>query len=256
MKLEKITSPAAGKIFEQDPIVILPLGTVEVHGRHLPLNTDMLAPENVVERIERVLPEVVILPSLHFGNCDTQTEFPGTLSLGPKLLYEVLMRIFDSLYRQGVRRFAVVNGHGPNCGPLDRAAFDLRKKGALLAELNWWRYVWDINPAWRGGHGGGQETSAILALAPELVHADMYEPAKAEGLCDSMPANGWDDVVYRGVGIPVPRIDIHVTDNGWLGDDPLETATAEQGFAMLEAAADWAIEFLKCFKGMELPKIV
>lgn len=253
MRLEKLTSPAAKAIFEKDPIVILPLGTVEVHGRHLPLNTDMLAPENVVGRIEEALPDVVILPSMHFGNCYTQTEFPGTLSLGPKLLYDVLMRIFDSLYRQGIRRFAVVNGHGPNCGPMDRAALELRKKGALLAELNWWRYVWDINPAWRGGHGGGQETSAILALAPELVHKDEFAPAKTEGLCPEMPANGWDDVVYRGVNIPVPRIDIRVTDNGWLGDDPLETATAEQGEAMLKAAAEWAVDFLKTFREMELP---
>lgn len=253
MRLERLTSPAAGAIFAQDPVVLLPLGTVEVHGRHLPLNTDMLAPEYVIDRIEEQLPGVLILPSLHFGTCDTQTEFPGTLSLGPKLLYEVLMKIFESLYRQGARRFAVVNGHGPNSAPLERAALELHRRGAQLAVLNWWRYVWDINPDWRGGHGGGQETSAMLAIAPELVHPDEFEPAKAAGISADMPANGWDNVLYRGVNIPVPRTDVHVTDNGWLGDDPLESASAEQGFAMLQAATDWAVQLLTELKNMELP---
>ena len=68
-----------------------------------------------------------------------------------------------------------------------------------------------------------------------------------------MPANGWDNVLYRGVNIPVPRTDVHVTDNGWLGDDPLESASAEQGFAMLQAAADWAVQLLTELKNMELP---
>ena len=50
MRLERLTSPAAGAILARDPVVLLPLGTVEVHGRHLPLNTDMLAPEYVMDR--------------------------------------------------------------------------------------------------------------------------------------------------------------------------------------------------------------
>lgn len=253
MRLERLTSAGAQRILKSDPIVILPLGTLEVHGRHLPLNTDMLAPEYVVDRIEERMPEVLILPSLHYGSCDTQTEFPGTLSLGPKLLFEVLMKIFGALYRQGVRRFAVLNGHGPNSMPVERAAFELHKMGAHLLTLNWWRYVWNINPAWKGGHGGGQETSAMLAIAPELVHRDEFEPAKAMGIDANMPANGWDNVVYKGVNIPVPRIDTHVTDNGWLGYDPLEDASSEQGFAMLHAAAEWAVELLAELKKMDLP---
>ena len=248
MRLANLCWPDAAAVLARDPVVLLPMGTLEVHGRHLPLNTDMLAPDCVADRIERLCPEVLILPPLPIGECDSQTEFPGTISLGPKLLYEVLHKIFFSLYRHGARRFIALNGHGPNIGALDRVGIDLSRAGARLAELNWWRYVWDLNPAWKGGHGGGQETAAILAIDGNLVKKENYEPAKMAGISPEMPATGWVDVSFHGVNVPVPRQDILVTDNGWLGCDPLETATAEWGERMLAAAADWAAEFMNAYQ--------
>lgn len=62
---------------------------------------------------------------------------------------------------------------------------------------------------------------------------------------------GWDNVLYKGVNIPVPRLDVDVTDNGWLGPDPLETATPEWGREMLEAAAVWAVDFIGAFRKAE-----
>ena len=101
MRLANLCWPDAAAVLARDPVVLLPMGTLEVHGRHLPLNTDMLAPDCVADRIEALCPEVLILPPLPIGECDSQTEFPGTISLGPKLLYEVLHKIFFSLYRHG-----------------------------------------------------------------------------------------------------------------------------------------------------------
>lgn len=252
MRLAELNWVRAQEVLARDPVAILPMGTLEVHGRHLPLGTDMLAPDELVRRIERARPGVLVLPSLPYGNCDSQTEFPGTVSLGADGLYRVLMKIFTQLRRQGVRRFIAFNGHGPNVIAIDRAAVELARMGARLAELNWWRYVWDINPAWRGGHGGGQETAAILAIAPELVDRSAYAPSRAAGISEELPAAGWDDVVYRGVRVPVPRPDVRVTAEGWLGDDPLETASAAWGEQMLAAAADWAVEFIDAFQKLAL----
>ncbi|MBQ3425273.1 MAG: creatininase family protein [Clostridia bacterium] len=252
MYLANLTWPAAKKALSADPVVILPVGTAEQHGRHLPLGTDMLAPEAVCARIEARDPDVVILPAWSYGQCDSQTAFPGTISLGPELLYRVVLKIFTDLMAHGARRFIALNGHGPNCGPIERAALELSRRGAMLAELNWWRYVWNLNPGWRGGHAGGQETAAILAIDPALVDRDAFEPARMRGISAEMPASGWDSVRYKGVDIPVPRLDGDVTDNGWLGPDPLETATAEWGREMLDAAADWAVAFIGAFRRVEL----
>ena len=251
MRLANLTWPQAEKVLAQDPVVIFPIGTAEQHGRHLPLGTDMIAPEYIADRIEAMEPDVLILPSWSYGQCDSQTEFPGTISLGPQLLYEVILKVLSSLMQHGARRFIALNGHGPNTGPIERAALELSRRGASLACLNWWRYVWDINRDWRGGHAGGQETAAILAIRPEDVDVSAYEPARMRGISPEMPASGWDNVLYKGVNIPVPRLDVDVTDNGWLGPDPLETATPEWGREMLEAAAKWAVDFIGAFRKAE-----
>ena len=195
---------------------------------------------------------MLILPGWSYGQCDSQTEFPGTISLGPQLLYEVVMKIFTGLMRHGARRFIALNGHGPNCGPIERTALELSRRGAMLAELNWWRYVWDLNSAWRGGHAGGQETAAILAINPDWVDRSAFEPAKMQGVGEELPASGWDCVQYKGVDIPVPRLDVDVTDNGWLGPDHLETATSEWGEQMLDAAADWAVDFIEAYRKIKM----
>ena len=252
MRLARLTWPQAERVLQSDPVVILPVGTAEQHGRHLPLGTDMLAPEAVCDLIEAKDPEVLILPSWSYGQCDSQTEFPGTISLGPQLLYEVVMKIFTGLMRHGARRFIALNGHGPNCGPIERTALELSRRGAMLAELNWWRYVWDLNSAWRGGHAGGQETAAILAINPDWVDRSAFEPAKMQGVGEELPASGWDCVQYKGVDIPVPRLDVDVTDNGWLGPDHLETATSEWGEQMLDAAADWAVDFIEAYRKIKM----
>ncbi len=252
MRLSELCWPEAAAVLKRDPVVILPMGTQEVHGRHLPLSTDMLAPDRVVALIEQKRPDVLILPSLPQGNCESQTEFPGTLSLGPELLYRVLMNIFTSLQKHGARRFMAVNGHGPNAGPLDRAGLALARRGARLMEFNWWRCVWDMNPAWKGGHGGGQETAAILAIDERLVKRENFEAVVPAGIAPHMPAAGWDDVVYGGVHVPVPRPDIRVTENGWLGEDPPEAATKEWGERMLAAAAEWGAELIDAFQKLSL----
>ena len=252
MRLARLTWPQAERVLQSDPVVILPVGTAEQHGRHLPLGTDMLAPEAVCDRIAQRDPDVLILPGWSYGQCDSQTEFPGTISLGPQLLYEVVMKIFTGLMRHGARRFIALNGHGPNCGPIERTALELSRRGAMLAELNWWRYVWDLNSAWRGGHAGGQETAAILAINPDWVDRSAFEPAKMQGVGEELPASGWDCVQYKGVDIPVPRLDVDVTDNGWLGPDHLETATSEWGEQMLDAAADWAVDFIEAYRKIKM----
>ena len=248
MRLANLTWPQAEQVLKSNPVVVLPVGTAEQHGRHLPLGTDMLAPNRVCDLIEQADPSVLILPGWSYGQCDSQTEFPGTVTLGPELLYRVVLTVFTDLMRCGARRFIALNGHGPNTGPIERAALELKRQGAMLAVLNWWRYAADLNPDWRGGHAGGQETAAILAIDPKLVDAGAFEPARMRGISREMPASGWDTVLYRGVNIPVPRLDIDVTDNGWLGPDPPERATAGIGDAMLRAAAGWAVDFIAAYR--------
>ena len=90
MRLEHLTWPQAEAYFKTHDTVILPIGSIECHGRHMPLGTDALIPARLLELLEPQCPDTLIAPLLPYGACDSQTDFPGTISLGHDVLYQVL----------------------------------------------------------------------------------------------------------------------------------------------------------------------
>ena len=81
MRLAHMTWPQAGEYFKKNDIILLSVGSIECHGKHLPLGTDTLIPEKLLDLIEP-LTDVAIAPIIPFGACDSQTDYPGTVSLG------------------------------------------------------------------------------------------------------------------------------------------------------------------------------
>lgn len=255
MRLAKMTWPNVEAYFQKNDTVILGVGSIECHGRHLPLGTDTLIPDRLLDMIEERRGDVMIAPTVPFGVCDYFEEFPGTIDLGDELLYKVLSRITNSLYAHGARHFVVLNGHGGNVRAINLAAHDLFRKGALLAELNWWKMVWDMNPAWKGGHGGGEETAAIMAIDPALVdEKELHHPLKLKNLTDELVSTHFSSVAYKGVSVEIPRLTWAVTENGWIGEDHPETAGEGWGKEMLEACADYIADFIGAFARAPLGK--
>ena len=112
----------------------------------------------------------------------------------------------------------------------------------------------ELNPAWAGGHGGGQETAAVMAVDPALVDRSAID---GQMLCndagDTLPTNGFDFVRYKGVNVELPR-DVHqYAHNGWIGPDHPKDATEEWGREMLNATADYIVDFLAEFSRIPLP---
>ena len=140
MRLEKMTWPAAEAYFKTHDTVIIPLGSLESHGRHMPLGTDTLIPQKILEIMEEKT-DVMIAPVIPYGCTDYLSSFPGTVSLGHDVLYQLLTAVTKSLKAHGARRFIVINGHGGNIPPLDRVSLELYKQGCLLAQMNWWQMV-------------------------------------------------------------------------------------------------------------------
>ena len=104
---------------------------------------------------------------------------------------------------------------------------------AMLAEMNWWLMAWDLNPAWKGGHGGAEETAGVLAVNPTLVDWDSIEDMTLKPVSDEMEATGFKTVRFKGVEIPLVRPITEVTDNGWIGPDHPKNATEAWGRDML-----------------------
>jgi creatinine amidohydrolase len=255
VRLTDITWPQAERYFAEHDTVLLAVGSIENHGRHLALGSDTLAPNRLLELIEEKS-GVLIAPTIPYGATEYFADTPGTIDLGNQLLYEVLARVCDQLHRHGARRFVILNGHGGNVKAIERVGWDLQRKGAILADLNWWLMAWDINPAWKGGHGGAQETSGLMGIDEALVDESQLEaPWEPRDLTPELKATGLSTVEFRGVTINVPRLSENVTDNGWNGPDHPRNATREWGVAMLQGTADLIVDFIVEFGKVELPSL-
>ena len=153
-------------------VAIIPVGTIEAHGRHLPLGTDNIIPAHVIMRIEREFSEsVVVAPAIPYGHTFFLEDWPGSLNIPIETLKAYVMAVCAELVRNGVSRFLLVNGHGGNCGVLAGVCEELAYKGAPSAVCSWWEDLADeiavIAPA--TGHAGEDETSLVLAHEEGLV---------------------------------------------------------------------------------------
>ncbi len=253
MRLSNMTWPQAEAYFKANDAVLMGLGSIECHGRHMPLGTDTLIPDQLIGMIEKKS-DIMIAPTIPYGACDSLSDYPGTVNLGAGLLYELLRRVTDELYRHGARRFIILNGHGGNIKTIDQVGDELFRRGAILAELNWWLMAWDLNPAWKGGHGGGEETAAVMGIDPALVKMEESSaPLAFFNLSDELETTGFTSVNYKGVTVNVPRPTPAVTENGWIGPDHPKTASEEWGRSMLRATSDYITEFIGAFQKVKLP---
>ena len=238
--------------------IVIPVGSLENHGLHMPLGTDTLIPD----RIAQLLNErsgLLIAPTVNYGATDDLMGFAGTVSIGTEGLICLLRAICDQLYRYGFRHFLILNGHGGNSAAIQAVGMHLYRKGAYLANLNWWLMAGQINPQWAGGHGGGEETAGVMAVDPSLIKEEYLNLPEGirNDLGDALPYGAWQNIEYKGVSVTVPREIRDITDNGWLvhsfkGDVPTR-ATAEWGREMLDAVADYIADFAQHFVKTKLP---
>ena len=164
-----------------------------------------------------------------------------------------MTRIVDQLYGFGIRKFVFLNGHGgntpgapaggPGTGRAPCHGCDL--KLVAFSRRNW-------IPRWKGGHGGGEETAAMLAIDPSCVHMEYFMPFEPKDLSPDLTFAGSFNVNCNGVSVPVPRHVDRYSSCGWYGPDSPETATKEWGEEMLKATADFCVDFIKKFERVSL----
>lgn len=247
MKLSEMTYWQTKKYFQEHDTVILTVGCLESHGSHNVLGVDTFIPEKLVSMIEERV-TVVAAPGIPYGVCEDMTGFPGTISIGEDCMYLLLTRITEGLISHGAKKILFLNGHGGNISIINRVCIELSRKDALGVILNWWIMAGQLNPAWAGGHGGGEETAAMMAVNPGLVYPEhMRGQELINDLGEKFPTIGFDKVEYRGIGIPVPRDVVKYTSNGWIGPDDPKDATQSWGKEMLCEVADYIAAFIKDF---------
>ena len=185
LRWDEYTYPEIEEKLKSNPVVIFPLGSVEAHGYHLPLNTDMIQPMWLAERIAERL-NALIIPPLPYGWTENLKSFKGTISIGFSSLHGIVKDILTSLVAQGVRKIIVLSGHASSnhMAALRLACEDVVKENRdvkimLLSDYYIaYKYRGDLVPE-DDGHAGVIETSRVMAIRPELVK-DIYKFEKRE----------------------------------------------------------------------------
>jgi len=238
--------------------ILLPIGSIEVEGPHLPLGVDSIVASEICNRVSADC-DVLVGPLISVGYSDWHSGFRGTLSLSVETLTAVLREILHTLVGYGLKRFIFINPHMGNRAPIFSVATELRKKDlAIVAMIDLWRLVHEMAGDIEGlqeksfKHAGEIMTSVMLALRPELVK---MERAVREGLqsgVDSMVQETSSRVQFSGYHLEVFRMSKELTDSGVMGN-PLN-ATREKGEEIIRRWVDYIREFVREFGKLPIHK--
>ena len=253
MQLAHMTWKQAEKAINENTLVVLPLGSIEQHGPSGPLGTDWLVPANLAERMEKEV-DCLVLPALPYGICPYHMKFPGTINIGYDALYATITSILNSMMHHGARRFIIMNGHGGNSPAIERACFNVYDRGGVTAQIDWWTLAADLNPEYKGGHGDGQEVSAMLSILPESVDLGSYKKQERLGATDNLPVHYVTSVLFKNVAVKMMRAVEDVTPTGEFGPWESPRASAATGERMLEDCTRFIVDFAKEFAKVKLPK--
>jgi len=247
---EEHTWPELREAAEQNRVVLIPVGTIEQHGPHLPLSTDCITSREIARCVaERIPDEALLMPQVYYSFNFHHLDFPGTIAIDGHTIIDYITDIGKSVAHHGFRKIVLVNGHGSNVPFLDIAARNITNQTEAVAALaSWWALaepaVTEIREAeYPGGlaHGCELETSVILHFRPDLVQLD-----KAEHDI-SYPKSKyffWD--LQRPSPIHFQEFFSRNSRTGTQGDPTL--ASAEKGARVVECVVSNMVELVREFR--------
>jgi creatinine amidohydrolase len=174
--LENITMNEFKKYLNRTKTIVFPFGTVEEHGRHLPLNTDSFIIQEALKIVAK-RKKFFLAPIVYYGVCTTTKNHPGTISITPETLRRLSFDLIMEAYKKGLRNFLLISGHGGSLhmSALKETAEILieKLKGIKIAVFSPYDLLWkelsEIAETPNDSHAGELETSMMLYLSPELV---------------------------------------------------------------------------------------
>lgn len=251
-----LTWPEIDQAAKQGKVIIIPVGTIEDHGPHLPVDTDVVIAEGVCYRVAKLVPEeVLLMPPIYYGYSPHHIDFPGTVTVTWSTFINHTLDITKCLAHHGFKKIILINGHGSN-----RPVLDLATRLTIVecpdvhcGYLSWWdlssvrEEVKEFRESERTGHACELETSLYLALRPELVKMQL-----AVKEIPAMSSHFWGDLVGQKprpeFKNPVVMAEYWstVTASGICGDPT--KASAEKGERILKTAAGEIAEIIREFK--------
>ena len=253
----RLSWPEVSRAAGEGRIPIVPIGTLEDHGHHLPIDTDVTLVEAICRAAaEQLYDDTVLLPPIVHGYSPHHMDFPGTVTIGWDTFCRYCTDVATSLVRHGFDQVLLVNGHGSNQNLVEMAArlANVEHPEALVAAafyLSGPRSASIIEGARESDRGGMAhacelETSLYLHIAPEAV--DMDKAVDERGYPSG--ENVWMD--WSDGPLKVMPHWSSFSESGVQGD--ATKATADKGKELFEAAVDEIAGFVNELKSMPLPE--
>jgi creatinine amidohydrolase len=247
MRWEELTASELEKAVQETGVCVVAMGVVEKHGEHLPLGTDFLNAHKIACLAAEKEPAVVF-PPFYFGQIYEARCFPGTITLKPSLLLELIQGTLAEIGRNGIGKIVIYNGHGGNdhllaflaqCSLWEERPYSLYLPRELLSPERKKKWQQTLETA-EHGHACECETSISLANHAHLVkmHQVPDRPAIAQGRLKHLPPT------FTGV-----RWYSNYPDH-YAGD--ARAATAEKGRILRQLLVDSLAEYLTAAKADEV----
>jgi len=181
--LDELSTKEAEKAACTGAVVIFPVGSVEEHGKHLPLCTDSIQPEYVALEVAKKT-GCLVAPPLRYGICNAGRNFPGTLSIEFDSLYRITRDILAELARNGFNRIIVLSGHAGSSHMValrlaaqnvvmqnEKTCSDKKTRIMVLSDFDFAFELKGQGFSEKDGHAGAIETSRVMAIRPDLIKA-------------------------------------------------------------------------------------
>lgn len=241
MKWEELTADELAALAEkEDAVVVLPMGSLEKHGPHLPLGTDGLVAYEVALKASMREP-CIVLPPLFYTHVAAMRQFPGAINIREDILLNLLENIFEEVSRNGFKKILILNGHGGNIDLLKlfaRRRLTRKTDYSLYILAEPWifqqKILSEVKESEEIGHAGEIETSQILYLYPKLCRMERAKPAKTR----PKPLNGMPVITPVDWVVYCPE--------GYVGDPT--KATREKGEKLINALVDGVVETIRRIK--------
>lgn len=260
--LEKMTWQEVEERLKETDIALIPAGSTEQHGHHLPVNNDTFTAFNLAKRAAEMAYDkvkAVVAPAIAYGL--TGLEYPGTITLSRETLVALYKEVAKSLIQGGFKKIIFVNGHGGNIIPLHLAISEIQgETDAFVALVQYWELCYDQIMGMLEtekkifGHAGEMETSISWALGQRVL-----EDKRGKGIPPLTSAlEDYTQPLFK------PKIPIHIgildpqvrdwfkpdKSIGVLGDSTL--ASREKGDKILSHVLRVFVEFLEKIKDLEV----
>jgi creatinine amidohydrolase len=242
---------------KQTWVALIPVGSTEQHGYHMPLGSDTYCADAVARRTA-AKENAIVVPAIPYGISHSHMSFPGTITLSCDTLFRVVTDVCDCLYKHGVNKFVLINGHGHNAPTLQTVMDEFKKNHkAYFFLIQWWIAGYRLTPdLWTSkkeelpdGHAAEVEAAGMLAIDSTLVKMDKAEKVLLGTLGESkIKFHKSTMAALKDYPVDLTTVEDfgHLSTSGVVGS-PLG-ATKEKGEIVLDKVTDFLADLVRELK--------